>query len=405
MGGQRRILIVGAGVAGPVLAVFLKRAGIECHIFEALPGISDSGGALGIAANGMAVLANAGVAELLRDVSVCSGELRFENESGGVLAVAPAVDGRRYGQTGISITRAALHRTLVEYAERQGIAVQYGKRLAGIEDRPDRPIVAVFADGSSAEGDVIVGADGIRSQVRQAVMPDAAGPAYTGMMTLSGFSPCLEQGVVARSPQPMHFVFGQKAFFGYFNTVTPEGPRTVWWSTFAAPLSAKNELKQASTAELRKRLMELHCDWAAPVPNLIGDAPELLGIAIHDVPSLPRWSAGRTILIGDAAHAVAPHSGQGASMALEDAQMLAFLLRDGFENPGEVFRKFEQLRRPRTDKVIAMGRRNAQRKEAIPRAAYWIQQQVLRVVIPLAFGRAQDRLLRYRVEDQLQQPR
>jgi len=401
MGQQRQALIIGAGVAGPVLAVFLKRVGIDCQIFEALPAISDSGGALGIAANGMAVLADAGVAELLRDVSVSTGELRFENQSGGVLAVAPAVDARRYGQTGISITRAALHRVLVEYAERQGIAVQYGKRLVRIEDEANRPAAAVFADGSSADGDLIVGADGIRSQVRQTVMPDAGGPAYTGMMTLSGFSPCAEQGVVARSSQPMHFVFGQKAFFGYFNTVTPEGPRTVWWSTFAAPLAAKDEMKQATAAELRKRLMELHGDWAAPVPNLIGDAPQLLGLAIHDVPSLPRWNAGRTVLIGDAAHAVAPHSGQGASMALEDAQMLALLLRDGLENPGEVFRKFEHLRRPRTNKVIAMGRRNAQRKEEMPRAAYWIQQQVMRVVIPLAFGRAQDWLLRYRVEDQL----
>jgi 2-polyprenyl-6-methoxyphenol hydroxylase-like FAD-dependent oxidoreductase len=145
--------------------------------------------------------------------------------------------------------------------------------------------------------------------------------------------------------------------------------------------------------------MELHGQWAEPIPQLIESAEAMLNIAIHDVPSLPAWSAGRTILIGDAAHAVAPHSGQGASMALEDAQFLAKLLGQSQTLAVDrVFADFERERRPRTDKVIALGRRNAQRKQTISPVAYWVQQQIIRMFAPLMRAKREDWLLAYKVE-------
>ncbi|HEY1216510.1 MAG TPA: NAD(P)/FAD-dependent oxidoreductase [Bryobacteraceae bacterium] len=366
---------------------------------EATQSPSEAGGALGLAPNGMSVLAAAGVIEQVRDVSVTSSEWIFENQNGRPLARSNSGDPGRYGQAGAMITRAALQRVLVDRAQSQGIPVRYGKRLVHIVDKPNQPVVAHFSDGTCAEGDFIVGADGIGSQVRQAVMPTAPKPAYTGMMAPGGFSPCLDPSVAPRSDQRVHFIFGQKAFFGYFNTVTPEGPRTAWWSTASAPLETKEQMASISRAELQERLLRLHSDWANPVPQLITSATEILNIAIHDVPSLPTWSAGRTVLIGDAAHAVAPHSGQGASMALEDAMLLAKLLRESNGTAlGRVFAEFEQQRRPRTDKVIALGRRNGRRKEVLSPIAYWIQQQMIRLFVPLTLGRRQDWLLAYKVE-------
>jgi 2-polyprenyl-6-methoxyphenol hydroxylase-like FAD-dependent oxidoreductase len=159
-------------------------------------------------------------------------------------------------------------------------------------------------------------------------------------------------------------------------------------------------VEQAPSLEnLRSRLLKLYPEWAHPVPQLIQSATEMLDLAIHDVPSLPAWSAGRTVLIGDAAHAVAPHSGQGASMALEDAQVLAKLLHEASGNGYDaVFKRFEQMRRPRTDKVIALGRRNGQRKESMSPVGYWIQQQMIRIFVPLMRVKAQDWLLGYKVE-------
>jgi 2-polyprenyl-6-methoxyphenol hydroxylase-like FAD-dependent oxidoreductase len=311
----------------------------------------------------------------------------------------PSGDPARHGQAPVLITRAALHRVLVDRAENQEIAVSYNKRLLTIDDLPNRSIVAHFADGSSAEGDFIVGADGIRSQVRQAVMPEAPKPVYTGLMAPGGFSPCIgDASYGPRSKQRTHFVFGQNGFFGYFNAVTPAGLRVVWWSTASAPLESKEKMAPTTKADLQQRLLALHGDWAHPVPQLIRSAEVILDVPIHDVPSLPRWSASRTIVIGDAAHAVAPHSGQGASMALEDAIFLAKLLGDSSGSSLEkVFIRFEQQRRPRTDKVIALGRRNAQRKEKMSPFAYWFQQQIIRIFVPLT-AKKQDWLLGYKVE-------
>jgi 2-polyprenyl-6-methoxyphenol hydroxylase-like FAD-dependent oxidoreductase len=391
---SKRALIIGGGVAGPVFAVFLKLAGFSPEIFEASAGPNDTGGALGLAANGMNVLAAAGVGERVRDVSVTSSEWVFENRYGKVLARSNASDSKRYGQAGVMITRPSLHCALVEQAQRAGVPIHFGKRLIGVDDQQNGPIIAQFADGSRAEGDFLVGADGIRSQVRHVVMPEAPKPSYTGMMAPGGWSPCLGKHVTPRSEQSTHFIFGEKGFFGHFNTVT----RTGWWSTAVAPLETREQMASTSGAELKQRLRELHGDWADPVPGLIESATDVLNIAIHDVPSLPRWSAGRTVLIGDAAHAVAPHSGQGASMALEDAMFLAKLLRESQGGPLDlVFGEFERQRRPRTDKVIAMGRRNGRSKELMSPTEFWIQQQMIRIFVPLISVKKQDWLLGYKV--------
>ncbi len=399
MANPKCVLIIGGGIAGPVLALFLKQSGFCVHIFEASNGPSEAGGALGLAPNGMNVLAAAGVAEQVRNVSVTAHEWAFENQHGKLLACQSAGDSSRYGQAGVMITRAALHCVLVERAEAQGISITYNKRLTAIDDRPGQAMVAHFDDGTSIEGDLIVGADGIRSQVRRAVMPEAPKPVYSGLLAPGGFSPCLDTNVTSRSNQRVHFIFGQNGFFGYFNTITAEGPRTLWWSTAVAPLDSKEQMASTPKAEIQQRLMALHSDWAAPVPQLIQSATDVLNVAIHDIPSLPRWSSGRTVLIGDAAHAVAPHSGQGASMALEDAQYLAKLLRESNGLQLErVFAAFEQHRRPRTDKVIALGRRNGRYKEKVSAFAFWIQQQLIRTFVPLTRTKKQDWLLAYKVE-------
>ncbi|HEY9127898.1 MAG TPA: NAD(P)/FAD-dependent oxidoreductase, partial [Acidobacteriaceae bacterium] len=376
------------------------QAGIYAEVYEAASSATATGGALSVAPNGMRVLAAAGVEERLRSVSVTTGTAYFENQSGKVLATAKNHDAERYGHAGIMITRPALHQTLVEFAEAEGIDVHFNKRLINVEDRPGQPVIATFADGSTATGDCLVGADGIRSQVRQSVMPESPKPAYTGMMAPGGISPCLDANVSVRSVQPVHFIFGQKGFFGYFNAMTEDGPRTLWWSTYAAPLEDREAIQSISKTDLLERLLRLHDGWASPIPELIASAEGVFNLPIHDMQGLSSWTAGRVLLIGDAAHAVAPHSGQGASMALEDAQMLARLMRDRHGMPfEEIGQAFETIRRPRADKVIALGRRNGQRKEMQSPGAYWIMQQMVRIFVPLTFARSQEWLLSYRVED------
>ena len=399
MNSIQHVLVVGGGVAGPILALFLKKAGIAASVYEACTGPSEAGGGLGLADNGMAVLQAAGVLERVQAVSVQTHEWAFENQRGHVLACMPG-ESKQNGPQPVMITRAALQQAVAEATLAEGIPMHYGKQLVAIEDTPGKPVVVHFADGSTAEGDLLVGADGIRSHVRQCILPDAPKPMYTGMLAPGGFSPCIDgANYGAGAKKRVHFLFGANGFFGYIEVLTAKGPRTMWWSTAEAPLRSREEMSRTTKADHQNQLLKLHGDWAQPVPRLIETAEDILDIAIHDVPSLPCWSAGRTVLIGDAAHAVAPHSGQGASMALEDAMLLAKLLRDFWGSDiREVFRAFEAERRPRTDRVIAMGRKNARHKQNTTPIAYWIQQQMMRIFVPLVRRKRETWLLDYKID-------
>lgn len=393
----KKVLIAGAGVAGPVLGIFLRRAGFEVELFEIADGLSNQGAGLGIAPNGIRVLQKAGVLEELRKVSMRAATWRFENERGGLLAAIPDVGEGSEFQS-LMVMRPALQRVVVEEAKRQGVRFYYGKKAVAVKDELGGPLRVQFEDGSELQGDVLVAADGIRSSIRSMVMPDAPKPSYTGMIAPGGLSPCFDGAVVkANDAVTVRFVFGQRGFFGYFNTMTSSGPRTCWWSTYRASLPDRNH--PAGKEELKARLLALHDGWRGPVRQLIEMAEEVLELAIHDVPSLPRWSVGRTVLIGDAAHAVAPHSGQGASMALEDAMLLAKMLRDSNgEYVQAVFAQFENERRQRTDRVIEVGRRNARRKDTMSSFEYWVMQQMMKVAIPLSHRRRQAWLLDYSID-------
>jgi 2-polyprenyl-6-methoxyphenol hydroxylase-like FAD-dependent oxidoreductase len=110
---------------------------------------------------------------------------------------------------------------------------------------------------------------------------------------------------------------------------------------------------------------------------------------------MPRWWSGRVCLLGDAAHAMSPSAGQGASLAIEDAQMLVQCLRDA-PDPARAFALFERLRRPRVDAMFAAARRNGSGKAPSPAGA-WIRDRLLPLFVPLA-GRAQSRSYAYRLD-------
>jgi 2-polyprenyl-6-methoxyphenol hydroxylase-like FAD-dependent oxidoreductase len=137
-----------------------------------------------------------------------------------------------------------------------------------------------------------------------------------------------------------------------------------------------------SQAALKKHLLGFHAGWHDPIPQILQAAENIGVTATLDVATLPTWSRGRTVLIGDAAHATSPHAGQGASLALEDAMRLACLLQNG-EEIGVTFEKFERERRPRAERVVALARRNGNSKREFSRSGAWIRDRMLKLLIPV----------------------
>src|ERR1700760_114360 len=204
---SRKALIIG-DIAGPATAVLLKKAGFEGAVYEAWPYSTSIGGGLQIAPNGMRVLAEIGVAdELIKSGSVCDS-LDFYSQSGSLLGSVNRDMEKRFGMPSVSMRRSTLNEVIVDKAWSSCVEMHFEKRLVRIEDRPDQSIVAHFADGTSAEGDFLIGADGVHSAVRSHVLPDGPTPFDTGLLGFGGFVPraLLE---TARARQSLAMTFGQ----------------------------------------------------------------------------------------------------------------------------------------------------------------------------------------------------
>src|SRR5262245_33990410 len=157
MSRRLRALVIGGGIAGPVTAVFLKKAGIDVEMFEAWPYSTGIGGGLQIAPNGMHVLAETGLAdEMIRRGSVAES-FDFHSQSGTRLGSMNQNMRQRFGQPAVNMCRATLNEALINKAWCENVELRFEKRLAAIEDRGDRRVVVHFTDGSTAEGDFVIG--------------------------------------------------------------------------------------------------------------------------------------------------------------------------------------------------------------------------------------------------------
>lgn len=364
---NKTALVVGGGVAGAVTAVALRRAGLDVTVAEAHDRGADGVGAfLTLAGNGVAALRTLGLDHLVGGFPTPHVELR--SGTGRVLGRVPLGTGEPATRT---LTRAELYVALRDEATRRGVHVEYGRRLVDAEIGPDGAR-ARFADGTTTECDLLVGADGLHSRVRALLDPAAPQPRSLGLLNTGGYA----HGVTTDAePGVVHMVFGRRCFLGY--AVAPDG--AVWW--FANPPAAGPRPVPDPDA-WRAELRVLLAPDRAPGVALVDATERIVGPwPTHDLPRVPVWHRDRAVLVGDAAHAASPASGQGASMAAEDAVVLGRCVRDLPDLPAALA-AYERLRRGRVEKVVAQGRRNGDGKAAGP-----VARAVRDAVLPLLLRR------------------
>ncbi|WP_236792449.1 NAD(P)/FAD-dependent oxidoreductase [Amycolatopsis sp. GM8] len=317
-----RVLIIGGGIAGAATALALRRAGFDPVVYEGHPDSGEDIGAfLTLASGGMAALAQLGAAKAVGRAGFPLRTLEFAGQ------VRELTDYR-------CLRRAELSRVLQAEVERRGIPLHHGKRLASATEDADG-VTARFTDSGIARGDLLIGADGLNSTVRTLVSPGTQ-PRYAGQQVFYGYStqsrpPCEQARIV--------MVRGSVAF-GF--TVSPGG-ETYWFARVDG-----DELPAAAGPDprWREQLLSLVRNDDTPCADIVAATRgPVLATNARDLADVPRWRTDRMLLIGDAAHAASPATGQGASMALEDAVVLGKAMRDT-ANPLEVY---EQLRRPRVE--------------------------------------------------------
>lgn len=386
-----KALVIGGGIAGPALALALRRMDFDVDVFEARGPSIEAGAFFNLAPNGVNALKTLGVAHRLAEAGFHSDAMRFYNGRGKQIGELDSRDElARYGAANVMIKRGELHRILREEAERHGVRFVFNKRLVGVESNGQ--VAASFDDGTTATGDLLFGCDGLHSRVRRLVLPEAPSPAFTGIIDCGGYA-MLPPGTV--TPCVQHMIFGKRAFFGY--VARPDGE--AWWFS-NVPWPAEPErgaLEAVSDEAWRDRLRVQHTHDPAPVREILGSGGPVAGKwPLYVMPPLPHWHRGRVCLLGDAAHAIPPHVGQGASLALEDVLVLAACLRDAGE-PRAAFASFQQQRQARVARIVAQARRIGKQKAPGPIQA-WFRDLLLPAFIKAGAKKAAQ-IYAYRVDE------
>jgi 2-polyprenyl-6-methoxyphenol hydroxylase-like FAD-dependent oxidoreductase len=416
--------------------MFLVADGWEVEIFEAAAKPDDYAGSfLNVATNGLTVLDALGLRERLLSDAHPAPHMIMWSSTGKQLGSVPNGPAGDPARGSAVVRRGWLHRVLREGVEDRGIPIRFGARLTGITSESGA-VHATFADGREESADILIGCDGIGSATRTHIDAHAPNPRYSGLVGLGGFA-----RVIGLPPTPatQHFVFGRRSFFGYLvRTAASVGNRaqahgggasggvlscasdddgggltarcassseedgTVYWfANITAAEPSRASLRDVSAAEWLDRLRDLHQDDPYPVPQIIdGHDGDLGAYPIYDLSGVPRWSRGRVVAVGDAVHATSPSAGQGASLALEDAQALALCLR-GEADHEDAFARYQAMRQPRADKVVDYARKiNSQKRVSKSRVAVAIRDAMLPLFLKRAANdRSNDWLYNYRLRE------
>lgn len=367
-----KALIVGGGVAGTAVALLLHRQGWECEIFEARTAIEPDGGLfLNVATNGLAVLEDLGLRQqLLADAHRCP-YMEMYSGRGVLLGVVPNGPAGKPERGSAVVRRAWLNRVLTDAVADAGIPIRSGARLRDIREQSES-VTAVFEDGSAAHGDILIGADGVGSPTRRWIDRAAPAPEYSGLISIGGTArvPGLEP-----TPLTQRMVFGARSFFGYL--VRDDGT-VLWFANLTEPERTRADFRAVPATTWLQRLRELHADDPSPVPEILAHVEGEVGAyPLYDLVHVPHWHRGRIVAVGDAVHATSPSAGQGASLALEDAYVLARCLREE-RALAAAFARYQAERQPRAEEVVRYARAvNRQKRVARSRLAIALRDAML----------------------------
>ena len=298
-----KAIIIGAGIGGLAAAIALRKADIDVEIFERVNEAREVGAGLSLWANALKALDLLGLHDVIHSVTVPQIDGGIRDLRGRLLAGGSMKDlEAKYGTFVVVAHRAELQAAMLKALG--DTPVQLNKALARF-DQDANGVMAHFEDGSHARGDVLIGADGIRSAVR-AQLHGRQPPTYSGYSGWRAVIPFDPARVLAGE------TWGHGARFGQ---VPMQGDRVYRFAAINAPQGEKSAKGE------KQYLLNVFRGWHEPIEAMIEATPEsaILRNDIVDRPVLHQWGSDRVTLIGDAAHPMTPNMGQGACQALEDA--------------------------------------------------------------------------------------
>jgi salicylate hydroxylase len=340
-----RIAVVGGGIGGLAAAAFLRRAGLSATVYEQAPALGEVGAGLVVAPNAVRLLRHLGVMErLLRRAVPLDWGWEFRRWADGRVLSVEKLSGvceRLYGERTYVVHRADLLDTVRSAVP--GEWIRLGARCTSVDLRQNG-VHLRFADGSRIEADVVIGADGVHSSVRNAVA-EPAPPEYSGICAFRTIVPADAAPDFALRPAQTLWLGPERHFVHY----PINGGQAVNVVAFA-PAGDYTDESWSATATIE----EFHAEfagWDPRVTDLIAAGGVPGRWALLDRAPLRHWSRGRATLLGDAAHPMFPFFAQGAAQSIEDAAVLARCLAASVDDPEQALKRYESERIERTTRL------------------------------------------------------
>lgn len=377
----RRVLVVGGGIGGLVLAHALGRRGIEVEVVERAPHLRALGAGITLGANAMRSLESLGLGAQVAACGYPIGVAAITDARGRVLSEADiGAVSARYGSA-YAFDRGALHTALAAGLEALPVELRCGTTVTAIGEEDGR-VRVLDSHGAERRHDAVIGADGLRSVVRALVFGERA-PSY------AGYTCWRWVGKVAGGPVKIVEMWGRGHRVGL---VPLRDARVYAFFVANAPPGTPADPSQATRAALRARF----ADFGGDVPRVLaalGSDAEILHHDIEEVVQAP-WCRGAVGLLGDAAHAMTPNFGQGAAMAIEDAVVLAREL-SAHDDAAAALRAYEARRRPRVLELQRGARRFGAVAQWSSPIATWARDLAIRVVPDTSMRRALESIVAY----------
>ncbi len=341
-----RVAIIGGGIGGLSTAVALRATGAHVQVFEQARQLSEVGAGLGLQPNGRRVLVRLGLGEEINRIGARLKGFRICRPDGSVVSAETYPEGVMQ----LGVHRADMAAVLAA-ALPQGV-VHTGHRCVRFSQHNEFAVVS-FDNGVSVKADVVIAADGIHSVLQRYVV-DATVPVFSGTVAYRGLIPASRlQGwpeyLVSWGGGGKHLlVFPVRGgeLLNYVGFVPADEHMRESWSAPGDPATLAAEF----------------ADWNPQARRLLAHVDTTFTWGLYDREPLTRWTQGRLCLLGDAAHAMLPHMGQGANQAIEDAMALATFLRGASAaDVPEALTRYETLRRDRTAHVQRFSRMNGVR--------------------------------------------
>jgi FAD-dependent urate hydroxylase len=343
-----KVVMIGAGIGGLTAGIALRQAGFQVDIYDKVRSLRPIGAGISLWSNGVKILNRLGMGAQIAQIGGRMDRMQYRTLSGEILndiPLQPLIE--TVGQRPYPVARTDLQQILLDA---YGGEIHLGTRCISVEEDA-QGVTSLFEDGTQAQGDLLIAADGIHSGLRESVLGEVYQPKYRGYVNWNGLVSASEDlappntwAIYVGNHQRASLmpVAGDRLYF-FFDVPLPPG-------TTAEPDQYRTELSQHFAG------------WAAPIQTLIAqlDPQKVARLEIRDVGPIDRLVRGRVALLGDAAHATCPDLGQGGCQAMEDGLMLTQYLQTTNLGVEDALKRYEADRKERTSAIVRKARDRAE---------------------------------------------